>query len=401
MFRVNGFYGHVRRNNMLSVALFGGFLIGFHVAAVAVLLLPLMMFDPTRAPMPDPLAYVASYGISITLLAALLFVVLYRRQVKWAQAATGFNFVSDKDAPRLHRIAGPLALAAGIPEPRLGVMPIAACNAFACGHSPATSAIVVTQGLLDALNDVELQAVIAHEITHIVNRDTRLLAAANIMLSGVERIERHNPFRITSAKRLILFIILPILLVPALIIGMIVQIGALLARISRFAISSAREFVADAEAVRLTHDPAALISALVKIEGRSAIPGLGAGMDAMMIHGAETGGLATHPTLAERVGVLQRLSGALSTPRVGQAAAVPFSKPRQSMTQRVRAGSNRNFLGLTPRMTLAVVAVFVGFQVYSQIGFNMAKNAMGGAAQPAAPTSEIALRPTIIPEPAR
>ncbi len=401
MFRVNGFYGHVRRNTVLSVALFGGFLIGFHIAAVAVLLLPLMVFDPARAPMPDPLAYLASYGVGITLFAALMFGVLFLRQVKSAQAATGFAFVSSKDAPGLHRIAGPLAIAAGIPEPRLGVMPTEACNAFACGHSPGTSAIVVTQGLLDALNDDELQAVIAHEIIHIVNRDTRLLAAANIMLGGVERIERHNPFRITSAKRLILFVVLPFLLVPALIIGTIVQIGALLARISRLAISSAREFVADAEAVRLTHDPAALISALAKIEGRSAIPGLSAGMDTMMIHGAETGRLATHPTLAERVGVLQRLSGTLSAPRVGQAAAVPSSKPRQSMVNRVRAGSNRNFLGLTPRMTLAVVAVFIGFQAYSQIGFRMAKNAMGGAAQPAAPISEIALRPTIIPEPAR
>ncbi|MGL4974015.1 MAG: hypothetical protein ACRC56_01880, partial [Bosea sp. (in: a-proteobacteria)] len=74
-------------------------------------------------------------------------------------------------------------------------------------------------------------------------------------------------------------------------------------------------------------------------------------------------------------------------------------KPRQSVAARVSAGSNRNFLGLTPRMTLAVVAVFVGFQIYSQIGFNMAKHAMGGISQPTTPISEIALRPSIVPDP--
>jgi Zn-dependent protease with chaperone function len=344
-----------------------------------------MMFDPARAPMPDPLAYLGSYGLWIALAAAALFAFLYRRQVRSVQAATGFEFVTDRQSPRLHRIAGPLAIAAGIPEPRLGIMPTPARNAFACGHSPETAAIVVTQGLLDALNDDELQAVIAHEIVHIVNRDTRLLAAANIMLSGVERIERHNPFRITSAKRLLLLVVLPFLLIPALIIGLVVQTAALLARVSRLAVSSAREFVADAEAVRLTHDPAALISALVKVEGRSAIPGLGAGIDAMMIHGADAGGLATHPTLGERVAILQRLSGAMATPRRGLAAANPSSASRQSMADRVRVGSNRNILGLTPRMAWAIVAVFVSFQIYGRVGFNMAENAFEGAARELTP----------------
>jgi Zn-dependent protease with chaperone function len=386
MFRVNGFYGHVRRNDVLSVALFIGFLIGFLIAATAVLLLPLMFFDPARAPMPDPMAYLSSYGVGITLAAAALFLILFRRHLSDIRGLTGFAYVSQRDCPRLHRIAGPLAIAAGIPEPRLGIMPVSALNAFACGLSPKDSVIVVTQGMLDTFDDNELAAVIAHEVTHIVNRDTRLLAAARILLAGVDWIERKNPFRITSTRRLIVFALLPFLLVMALVIGLVVQTGLLIARMTRLAISSARELIADAEAVRLTHDPAALVSALRKLEGRSAIEGLGVGLDAMMIDGAWSGPLATHPPVAERIAILKRLSGGMADAAFkpmafkSRAGIAPGKPASMSMADRVREGTGRTIFGLTPRMTLAAVAVIVGFQIYAQIGFKMAEEAMGGGA---------------------
>jgi Zn-dependent protease with chaperone function len=385
MFRVNGLYGHVRRNDLLSVVLFAGFLIGFHIAAVAVLLLPLMMFDPSRAPMPDTMAYVSSYGIWITLAAGLFFLVMTARQTRSVQAQTGFRFVTAREAPRLHRVAVPLAIAAGIPEPALGIMPVAARNAFAMGLSPRNSCIVVTQGLLDALNDDELGAVIAHEVTHIANRDTRLLSAARLMLAGVDWIERRNPFRITSWRRLVFFALIPFFLVMALLISLMVQIGHVIAAMTRLSISSAREFIADAEAVRLTHDPAALISALRKVEGHGAIPGLGVGLDAMMIDGAWSGATATHPPISERVAVLLKLTGGMATapvmakavrPREASAKPTTLAQPA-SLASRVRAGSSRNMFGLTPRMSWAVIALIGGFQLYALVGFRMAESAMG------------------------
>ena len=82
--------------------------------------------------------------------------------------------------------------------------------------------------------------------------------------------------------------------------------------LARLLIASAREFIADAEAVRLTQNPAALVSALRRIEGRSAIPGLAAGQDAMMIDGAHEGAFATHPTIAERVAAIISVTGSMA-----------------------------------------------------------------------------------------
>ena len=82
--------------------------------------------------------------------------------------------------------------------------------------------------------------------------------------------------------------------------------------LTRLLIASAREFIADAEAVRLTQNPAALVSALRRIEGRSVIPGLAAGQDAMMIDGAHEGAFATHPTIAERVAAIVSVTGSMA-----------------------------------------------------------------------------------------
>ena len=82
--------------------------------------------------------------------------------------------------------------------------------------------------------------------------------------------------------------------------------------LTRLLIASAREFIADAEAVRLTQNPAALVSALRRIEGRSVIPGLAAGQDAMMIDGAHEGAFATHPTIAERVAAIISVTGSMA-----------------------------------------------------------------------------------------
>jgi hypothetical protein len=82
--------------------------------------------------------------------------------------------------------------------------------------------------------------------------------------------------------------------------------------LTRLLIASACELIADAESVRLTQNPAALVSALGRIEGRSVIPGLAAGQDAMMIDGAHEGAFATHPTIAERVAAIVSVTGSMA-----------------------------------------------------------------------------------------
>src|SRR3712207_6045334 len=97
---------------------------------------------------------------------------------------------------------------------------------------------------------------------------------------------------------------MPLLVVLILVVLFLRRLAVDGSHLARLLIASAREFVADAEAVRLTQNPAALVSALRRIEGRSAIPGLAAGQDAMMNDGAHEGAFATHPTVAERIAAL-------------------------------------------------------------------------------------------------
>ncbi|MGL4404488.1 MAG: M48 family metalloprotease [Notoacmeibacter sp.] len=312
MFRVNGFYGHVKRNDFLSVLLFIGFLAAFHIVVGGLLALPLLLIDMKLSPIFDPFNYFRVLGLPLTIIASLWFWVSFSSHIEQVKLRTGFNLVSATQNPRLHRILGPLALTAGIPLPATAIVDTQARNAFACGMTRKNAVIVVTRGLLNALSDDELEAVLAHEVAHISTDDTRLLAAANIMLSSILTIQRRNPFQLKSGKRIIIFILIPALLILSLIMTMIIQSGLTLGKISRLAIASSREYIADAEAVRLTHKPAALISALRKIEGLSAIDDLDPTIEAMMIDGATTGEFATHPTIAERIAVLLQHGGAMA-----------------------------------------------------------------------------------------
>ncbi|MDQ3557958.1 MAG: M48 family metalloprotease [Pseudomonadota bacterium] len=267
------------------------------------------------------------------------------------------------------------AIAAGLPLPKVGLIDTPALNAFACGISRASAVVVLTRGLVEALDDDELAAVVAHEIAHIRNGDIRLIAAANVMLGNLLLLQTQNPLRIVNWRQILLIVLLPPFLVLFLGAGLLSKLAFVLARVSRLVISSSREFVADAEAVRMTHNPHALITALLLIEGQSAIPGLNPEADAMMIDGPARGAFATHPTIAERVAVLTRLSGeALLAPaprkdtrtfahqstgqdsfgRRNARPAEAVGAPGLRLAARVSEGAETNLFGLTPAMSKMV-----------------------------------------------
>src|SRR5262249_54009563 len=298
---------------------------------------------------------------------------------------TDFRFVDEQDEPRLCRIVEPLAIAAGLPTPYVGIIDSPALNAFACGIRQKDAVLVFTRGLIDGLDDDELAAVAAHEIVHVVNGDIRLIAATNVCLDTLKLVQ---PRPITQrAKRWQHALTLPLqaMLVPMLLVlSLVILFLRLLAvdgsHLTRLLIASAREFIADAEAARLTQNPAALVSALRRIEGRSVIPGLDAGQDAMMIDGAHGGAFATHPTIAERVAWIISVPGpmALIAPaRRDTRSAQPHADDgfgRRSASSReaeylrsARHGANAalarvaednefNRLGLTREMSVGAVA---------------------------------------------
>ena len=304
--RVNGLYGHVRSNDARSVALFAGFVAAFHLLAMLGLIVPLAMYDPEHAPLYGWTGYLVRWVPIVTVVGAVLFAVQMAWHVRTVRRRTDFRFVDDQDESRLCRIVEPLAIAAGLPTPYVGVIDSPALNAFACGIRQKDAVLVFTRGLIDGLDDDELAAVAAHEIIHVVNGDIRLIAATNVCLDTLELLQlrpsRRPANRIKEVCSLpLLALLMPMMVVLILAMMFLRRLAVDGSHLTRLMIASAREFIADAEAARLTQNPAALVSALHRIEGRSVIPGLAAGQDAMMIDGAHEGAYATHPTIAERV----------------------------------------------------------------------------------------------------
>ena len=191
-------------------------------------------------------------------------------------ASTRAREVSPQEQPRLHNIVEGLAIAAGIPKPKVYVIPEQAPNAFATGRNPEHSSVAVTEGLLSTMNRVELEGVIGHELSHVVDRDILVgtivatLVGAVVLISeffmrswwwgGVRG--RRGGDRSGGGIEAIIFAVGLALLVLAPIIGQIV----------RLAVSRQREFLADAQGALLTRYPPGLASALRKIGAASGIP---------------------------------------------------------------------------------------------------------------------------------
>ena len=219
------------------------------------------------------------------------------------------------------RLLADLSLAAGLPTPKLYVINAPTPNAFAAGTGPAHSVIAVTQGLLTLLEHRELEAVLAHELSHIGNRDTRLntvVAALALFLrlpylllrrSINERAQNHYDY-VPIRRRGWFRLIFTVAMLPA--IFYVFVIAPILAALIRSAISRSREFLADADAVLLTRHPEGLLKTLAKIAGAGSVvavsnpvishlyfadpqsPGIAMGL-------FRGGLLATHPSLEKRI----------------------------------------------------------------------------------------------------
>ena len=206
--------------------------------------------------------------------------------------------VSAAEFPELHQIVKGLADRAGIPMPRLYVSPSPQPNAFATGRNPNNAAVAVTQGILPILDRRELEGVLAHELSHVQNRDI-LISSVAATIGAV----------ITWVAHLAIF-------VP---IGGDDDDGGnpIAALLIQLAISRSREFGADASGARITHDPRALASALRKIEAysRGTPPATTNPSTAhLFISNPFKGGagvaslFSTHPSTAERVERLERMA---------------------------------------------------------------------------------------------
>lgn len=215
-------------------------------------------------------------GLVVASVIALVMAVgSYRFGDRVVLASARAKEVTPQEQPRLHNIVEGLSIAAGIPKPRVYLVPEAAPNAFATGRDPEHASIAVTEGLLQSLNRVELEGVVGHELAHVVDRDILVgtvvatLAGAVILLSeffmrswwwGGFR-GRRGGDRGGGGAEAIIFAIGLVLLVLA----------PIFAQVIRFSVSRQREYLADAQGALLTRYPPGLASALRKIGAASAI----------------------------------------------------------------------------------------------------------------------------------
>lgn len=222
-------------------------------------------------------------GIVTSLIAAGICWYSWRfgpRQVLWATGAREVTTPETAEERQLLNVVEEMAIAAGLPMPKVWIVPDDDPNAFATGRDAATASIAVTRGLLETLNRDELQAVVAHEMAHVQNLDVRLMTllagivgAIALMSDGMGRMLRGsrgvrvsgggggggrdkggNPFAI---------VILVLWLVTLLV-------APIVSRILAMAVSRKREYLADATGAQFTRNPLALASALEKLDAASA-----------------------------------------------------------------------------------------------------------------------------------
>ena len=191
-------------------------------------------------------------------------------RVLWATGAWEIIEPKDEDQRRLVNVVEEMAIASGLPRPRIWVVPDPDPNAFATGMEPQNASIAVTEGLLRSLNREELQGVVAHEMSHIRNFDTRLMTLLAAMVGSIALVSDGlgRMLRLggsgrrggSDGKRGN-----PLALVVLVLWGLTMIIAPALSRVLQMAVSRKREYLADATAAQLTRNPGALAGALEKL----------------------------------------------------------------------------------------------------------------------------------------
>ncbi|WP_094227854.1 zinc metalloprotease HtpX [Methanolobus psychrotolerans] len=259
------------------------------------------------------LVFLASMGAPQTFM--LLFIALFMgaqyyysdRLVLWTMNA---RVISDSEEPKLHETITRLCVIAGLPIPKIAIVNTSVPNAFATGRSPKNAVVAVTSGLMHKLNQGELEAVLAHELSHVKNRDMAILTIASFISTLAFYIVRYSFYfgafggnRRNSNGGLIVIWIVSIL---------VWIISFLLIR----ALSRYREFAADRGSALITGNPVNLISALRKISGTMAnvptedlrkVEGMNAFFIIPAVSGSMMNLISTHPSMEKRIAALEKI----------------------------------------------------------------------------------------------
>ncbi len=333
-----GLYTHIASNKTKSMLLLAGlFLLVYVIVYAGALVIEVVGVNDA------PFDYYLKAALSDVIRtlpystgAALLWIVIaYFFHQSIIDAVTGGRDVTRQEQPRLYNLLENLCISRGIPMPKLKVMESDALNAFATGLNGRQYAVTVTTGLLDALNDQEMEAVLGHELTHIRNGDVQMMVIA-VIIAGVVGFVAELLFRgfsnfggygwgwgggstssssssssssDSSSDRkggggaAVLVIVLAVVLII---------VAWALSQLVKLALSRSREYLADAGSVELTKNPDAMISALRKIEGRGELPDATSAVMELCVDNPREGFsdiFATHPSVESRVEALVKYAG--------------------------------------------------------------------------------------------
>src|SRR5882762_3733372 len=335
-----GLYTHIASNKFRSMLLLAGLFVLIYVLVYAGALIAEVAINSDAS--VDHYLVAASRDLArafpyATGAAALWIVIAYFFHQSMIDAVTGGEDVTRQQQPRLYNLLENLCISRGIPMPKLKLMDSDALNAFATGLNRRQYAVTVTTGLLKALNDQEIEAVLGHELTHIRNGDVQLMVIA-VIIAGVVGFFGELFFRMftnlswnssggsswssssSSSSRsssssssdsdskgsgggAVIVVIIAIALI---------LLAWLLSQVVKLALSRSRELLADAGSVELTKNPDAMISALRKIENRGELPGATSAVMELCFDNPREGFadlFATHPSVDSRVKALVQFAG--------------------------------------------------------------------------------------------
>jgi heat shock protein HtpX len=321
-----GLYTHIQSNRRRSILLLAGlFFLVYVLVFAGALVAEAMSYDANVQWLLRRAFYDAVKAAPFATVGTAIWIwIAYKFHQSMIDAVTGGQEVTRADQPRLYNLLENLSISRGIPMPKLKVMESPALNAFATGMNEKQYSITVTTGLLAALDDAEVEAVLGHELTHIRNGDVRMMVIA-VIIAGVIGFFAELFFRLffnwggswrSSSSRsssssdgdkgkggFIIAIVIAVALIA---------VAWALSLMIRLALSRRREFLADAGSVELTKNPDAMISALRKIENRGELAGATSAVMEMCVDNPREGFadlFSTHPAVDKRVDALVRYAG--------------------------------------------------------------------------------------------
>ncbi|WP_112086260.1 M48 family metallopeptidase [Flavobacterium lacus] len=310
-----GIQEQIRRNNRKSVLLLIAFPTVLLLSVYAVVLL--MQYQPDYG---YDLDYINQSFLSIApivmVVVGIWFTIAYFGHTKMISMATGAKPLERKSNMKIYNLVENLCISQGMRMPKVEIIESTALNAYASGIDEKTYTVTLTRGIIEALEEDELEGVIAHELMHIQNRDVRLLVVS-IIFVGIFTFIMEISFRSMlygggrrnnkdSGKFMLVILVVSV-------------VAYLLTMLFRFSLSRSREYMADSGAAAMTRKPWALASALKKIAGHHHIKDIKSEEIKQMfienttdkknanIFSSLSGLFTTHPPIAKRIAFLEKV----------------------------------------------------------------------------------------------